>query len=149
MVCIALALRWPWRGYAWGLELPVLALLALASTFSIDVLRKTWAPESEIDGVDSWSRMIGVRGATVLGAALIAIASACAAWLGWRFGGRWIWLAVIGALTAWCVSTILRFAAAPTKKGEKMLQTVAGIHYLVAWTGIAVVAIAAHGMGFV
>jgi 4-hydroxybenzoate polyprenyltransferase len=149
MVCIALALRFPWRGYAWGLELPALALLALASTFSIDVLRKTWAPESEIAGVDSWSQMVGVRKATVLGALLIGIAGACAAWLGWRFGGRGVWLAVIGALTGWGIWTILRFAAAPTKKGEKMLQTVAGIHYLVAWTGIAIVAIAEHGISFV
>lgn len=147
MVCIALALRAPWHG---GVDQMIaLVALALASTFSIDVLRKTWAPESEIEGVDSWSRLVGVARATTLGATLIAIAGASAGWLGWRAGGGWIWIAVDGALTAWGVYAIKKFAAAPTPKGEKMLQTVAGIHYLVAWTGVLVAAMIANGVRFV
>jgi hypothetical protein len=138
MVCIALApVSVP--------EMPVLALLALASTFSIDVLRKTWAPDSEIDGVDSWSKMAGIGRACALGAALIAIAGACAGWLGWRFGGGALWLGFDAVLTGWGIWTIRGFARAPSKKGEKLLQTVAGVHYLAAWTGVAIAAIAAHG----
>ncbi len=128
-------------------HLVVLMVLALASTFSIDVLRKTWMPASEIDGVDSWSKLIGVGRAATLGAVLLAIAGGCAGWLGWEAGGRWIYVAVIAAVTGWAIVTIRGFAAAPSAKGEKMLQVVAGVHYLVVWVAIAVVAAIANSAG--
>jgi hypothetical protein len=145
LVCVALVMRFAVPGFVPTPELVGLAVLALASTFSIDVLRKTWMPASEIDGVASWSKLVGVSRAAWLGSFLIALAGVCAAWLGWRLGGRWGWIGFVAAITGWGVATIRGFAAKPTAKGEKMLQVVAGIHYLVVWTGIAVVAAIANG----
>ncbi len=142
-VVLALVLR---AGGSLGRDAWVLAGLALASTFSIDVLRKTWAPIHEIDGVHSWSKQIGIARAGWLGIGLVGFAGACAAHLGWYAGGGWIWIAVVAAVTGWGAWTIRRFVATPTPKAEKMLQVVAGVHYLVTWTGIAVCAIAAHGL---
>ncbi len=149
VVCVALVMRFAARsGVVPGADVAVLAGLALASTFSIDVLRKIWAPGNEIDGVDTWSKQIGLPRAGVLGGALLVIAGACAGWLGLRVGGGPIWLAVVTAVTGWCLVTILGFVREPTDKGEKMMQVVAGVHYLVVWTGIAVVAAVAHGVAF-
>ena len=145
LVCVALVMRYAGPAVP-ALELAILATLALASTFAIDVLRKTWAPASELDGVASWSKLLGVGRATWLGAALIAIAGGAGAWLGWRLGGGTIWLGVAGTVTGWGIAMIRGFASDPTAKGEKLLQVVAGVHYLVVWTGIAVAAGAAHGV---
>lgn len=149
VVCVALVMRFAGRsGVVPTADVAVLAVLALASTFSIDVLRKMWTPEHEIDGVESWSKLIGLPRTGVLGGALLVIAGGAAGWLGLRVGGGAIWLAVVTAVTAWGLVTIVGFAKAPTEKGEKMMQVVAGVHYLVVWTGIAVVAAAAHGVRF-
>jgi 4-hydroxybenzoate polyprenyltransferase len=142
-VTLALVMR---AGGALRLDTVVLAGLALASTFSIDVLRKTWAPVHELDGVDSWSKQLGIRRAGGLGIALLGLAGACAAHLGWYAGGGPIWIAVVALVTGWSARGIRRFVAAPTPAAEKHLQVVAGVHYLVTWTGIAVCAAAAHGL---
>jgi len=143
VMCAALVLR---TGVPVSAELWVLVAMALASTFSIDVLRKTWMPSSEIAGVDSWSSLIGVGRAGALGGALLVIAAACGAWLGWRVGGGPIWIGVCAAITGYALFEIRKFVVEPTAKREKLLQVVAGVHYLVVWLGVAVAAIAAHGV---
>ncbi|MCA9676418.1 MAG: UbiA family prenyltransferase, partial [Myxococcales bacterium] len=145
VVVLALVMRFAARsGVVPTPELIVLAVQALASTFSIDVLRKTWAQSSELDGVMTWSKQLGRPRAGVLGGALLALAGACAAWLGVRVGGGILWIGVVAGLTGACIVQIRAFVRAPTAKGEKGLQAVAGVHYLVVWTGIAVVAAIAH-----
>lgn len=143
VVCAALVKG---TGAPWSAEATVLGVMALASTFSIDVLRKTWMPASEIAGVDSWSRLVGVSTACNLGGALLVIAAACGAYLGWQAGGGIVWLGVAGAITGWAFVEVRRFAANPTAKGEKQLQVVAGVHYLIVWLGIPVSAMIAHGV---
>ncbi len=143
MVCAALVLR---TGVEASPELWVMCAMALASTFSIDVLRKTWIPANEIEGVDSWSKLIGVRRAGILGIVLLELAGVSGAWLGWRVGGGWIWVTVASLITGWAVFEIRKFIANPTAKGEKNLQVVAGVHYLGVWIGVAVAAMIAHGV---
>jgi 4-hydroxybenzoate polyprenyltransferase len=146
-VCVALVMMAnPRFGDPSPAHVAVLAVLALASTFSIDVLRKTWAPSSEIDGVDSWSKLIGRGPAALLGVVLIASASGAAGWLGWETGGRWGWIGFLAAVTLWALMTIRGFVVDPTAKKEKMLQVVAGVHYLVVWIGVAVIAAIALGV---
>jgi len=143
MVCAAFVLG---AGAPTSTALWVLCVMALASTFSIDVLRKTWMPANEIDGVDSWSKLIGLRAAGVLGATLLAIAAGCATWLGWRVGGGPVFAAVAGLITGWAAFEIRKFVRAPTAKGEKNLQVVAGVHYLIVWLGLPIAAMIAHGV---
>jgi 4-hydroxybenzoate polyprenyltransferase len=146
-VVVALVMRFAARADVFPTtDVVVLAVLALASTFSIDVLRKFMAPENEIEGVQTWSKLIGLPRTGMLGGALLVLAGACAAFLGQRVGGSFLWLGVVAAVTGWCLVTIQSFVKAPTPKGEKMMQVVAGVHYLVVWTGIAVVAAFHHGI---
>jgi len=147
LVVLAIAARFTMRNAdGFPVELIGVGVMGLASFFSVDVLRKTWAPESEIDGVDSWSRLIGLRSAAVLGGALLAIAGAAASWVGLRLGGGYGWIATCAAVTAWGFWMLRGFVADPTVKREKLLQVVAGVHLLVVWIGVAVVAGIAHGV---
>ncbi|HUH05617.1 MAG TPA: UbiA family prenyltransferase [Kofleriaceae bacterium] len=114
--------------------------LNLTSFLSVDVLRKIWAPPTEVDGLDSYSKRYGIPRACSLGAALIVASAAIAGWTGWNLGGRIGWLAVVAAVTAWGLFEIRGFAAAPTVKREKRLELVAGMHLLVLFLGLVVLA---------
>jgi 4-hydroxybenzoate polyprenyltransferase len=133
-----------------GFELPpALAgalALALTSTLAIDVLRKSWAPENEVAGLDSYTRRLGARGAALLGAATVLASAALAGWIGWRLGGRTGWLATDAVITAWGVGTIAGFGRAPTARRQKQLELVAGMHMLVLFIGLAVLAGVVHGV---
>jgi len=115
VVCVALV---------GGMPPVALLVMALASTFSIDVLRKIVPHETP--GVDSWSGRLGIRRACMLGAALLVIAGACAAAL------STIWFPALVTLA--CVTAIARF-----QKQPKMLQLICGLHYLAVWIGVAVI----------
>jgi hypothetical protein len=147
LCAIAVAARFTER-YSPGFPLEVLGviIMALASFFSVDVLRKTWAPESEIAGVDSWSRLIGIPKAAFLGSLLLVITGLAGAWVGLRLGAGYGWIATSAVVTLWSVWQIRAFAVSPTVKREKMLQVIAGVHLLVMWVGVAVVAGIAHGV---
>ena len=51
-------------------------------------------------------------------------------------------------VTLWGGWTIRAFATSPTVKREKMLQVVAGVHLMVVWIGVAVVAGIHHGVSW-
>ena len=52
--------------------------LGLASGIGIELGRKIWSPADEIPGVESYSRLWGYRRATIVWAAVLAVAAACA-----------------------------------------------------------------------
>jgi hypothetical protein len=147
LVILAIAARFTERaGTGFPVEIVGVFAMGLASFFSVDVLRKTWAPESEIAGVDSWSKLIGIGPAAWLGVATLVVAGASAGWVGARLGGSYGWFATCAVVTLWGAWQIRAFAAQPTVKREKMLQVIAGVHLLVVWVGVAVVAGIHHGV---
>jgi len=119
--------------------------LNLISYWAVDVLRKTWAPSSEVDGLDSYSKRYGVDRAGLLGGALLVASATIGGWVGWQLGGRFIWLAIVAAVTLWGLYEIRTFARAASKRGEKRLELVAGIHLLVLFFGVVACA-ASHGL---
>ncbi len=110
--------------------------LNLTSYWAVNVLRKTWAPSSEVNGLDSYSKRYGVDRAGLLGGALLIASAAIGGWVGWLLGGRFIWLAVVTAVTLWGLYEIRCFARAASKRGEKRLELVAGVHLMVLFFGI-------------
>ncbi|RMH41839.1 MAG: hypothetical protein D6689_10035 [Deltaproteobacteria bacterium] len=126
-------------------DLAAYAAAMLPAFVAVDVLRKTWAPEAEIAGVDSYSRRLGVRGAGALGGALLAASAVAGGWVGVRLGGGAGWLAGIAAVTAWGWIEIARFCRRPAASGHKRLETVAGVHALAVAAGPAIAAAVAHG----
>lgn len=114
--------------------------LNLTSFLAVDVLRKIWAPQTEVDGLDSYSKRFGIPRACAVGAALIVASAGLAAVTGWNLGGRLGWLAVVAAVTAWGLLEIRGFSTAPSVKREKRLELVAGVHLLVLFLGLVVLA---------
>ncbi len=149
LLALAIAVRFTMPA---GLELPpalwgVLGL-CLTSYLAVDVLRKSWAPENEVDGLDSYTRRLGARGAGLVGGGLITASAALAGWVGWRLGGGWVWIGVAAAVTLWGLAEIAGFARQPTAARQKKLEMVAGVHLLVLFLGLAVVAGVVGGAAF-
>ncbi len=126
---------------AWGL-----LGLAFTSAFAVDVLRKTWAPESEIEGLDSYSKRYGIPFAVILGGLLLTLSGAIAVWIGWQLGGRLPWLITVAVITGWGYFELSAFAARPTPSGAKHLEMVGGLHHAVVFIGLIVVAAAHSGV---
>jgi len=149
LLALALAVRFSMRADL-GLSTALLGLLALCLTsfFALDTLRKTWAPETEVEGLDSYSKRYGLPAAGWLSAVLVAASAGLGGWIGWLLGGRYIWLAVVALITLWGLAEIRGFVRTPEKKREKRLELVAGVHLLVLFIGLAVVASAANGVVF-
>jgi 4-hydroxybenzoate polyprenyltransferase len=146
---VALAMRFTERAHiGLGTQVWVVAALAFVSFLGIDILRKIWAPENEIDGVDSYSKLWGLRRAGLAGCAVLVAAAALAIVAGRGLGGGVGWIAVVAAVTAWGCAEVLRFTRKPDPKKEKMMQVVAGVHLLVLFIGLAIVPVVAHGALF-
>ncbi len=148
LLVIALGARFFLRveGLGMSLELIGVALFLFIASLALDVLRKTWAPESEVDGLDSYSKRLGIPRAGMVGMVLVLAGSLVAGWVGWRVGGRIGWMAAVVVVTAWGLYEIRSFVRAPSKKGEKKLEMVAGVHMLVLLFGIAIAAGVARGI---
>lgn len=148
LLVLALGARFGGAEAGVSAELMALAGLAFISSLAVDVLRKTWAPESEVDGLDSWSKQLGLRGAAVLGTALLIAAAGVGGWIGVRLGGGIGWIATVSLVTAASLAMLYRFVNAPRAEDEKKLEMVAGVHTLVMFLGIVVVAAMKSGVVF-
>jgi 4-hydroxybenzoate polyprenyltransferase len=142
MCLLALVLGVRYADGAFGAPPALWGFLALnlTSFLAVDVLRKIWAPETEVEGLDSYSKRYGIPRACAIGAALIGAGAIIGAWTGWNMGGRIGWLAVVAIVTAWGLLEIRGFAAAPTAARAKRLEMVAGVHLLVLFIGLVVLA---------
>jgi len=149
MLALALAVRFSMRAHV-EVSTAVLALLGLCVTsfFAVDTLRKTWAPETEREGLDSYSQNYGIPTAGWISAVLLLASAGLGGWIGWLLGGRYIWLGVVALVTLWGLAEIRAFVATPEAKREKRLELVAGMHLLVIFIGLAVVAGMANGVVF-
>ena len=147
ILALALGVRFTTQaGASIPVELWGLLVLCAPAFFSIDVLRKIWAPATEVDGVPSYSKLCGYGGAAALGIGLLVIDAIIAGWIGVRFGGGIGWIATCAAVTAWAASECVMFARAPVAGREKRLEVAAGVHLLVMFAGIAVVAGVSNGV---
>lgn len=99
----------------------------------LEIGRKVWAPENEREGVETYSRLLGFRGA-----ALLWIAAAATA-LGWLIAvgfavGAPLLVSVVGVAAFVVVTAIaLRFRTTPTPRGQKLIDALAGLWVLVCY----------------
>ena len=149
ILALALAVRFTIRGdIDLSPALYGLLVLCLTSFFAIDVLRKLWAPESEIEGLDSYSKAFGIKKGAVLGAVLIGLSAIIGGWVGWQLGGRIPWLTVVALTTLWGFYEIRGFVREPVARRAKRLELVGGVHHLVIFIGFVVVAGYINGVVF-
>ena len=117
------SIEWAGRGAADGLWL--FLALSFVNGCVLEIGRKTWAPESERDGVETYSRLWGAQAALIwLGC--VAVAWALLFALGARLETPAVWMVgAIGLATASVVA--VRFSAAPDAKRQSILDKMAGL----------------------
>jgi 4-hydroxybenzoate polyprenyltransferase len=146
LIALALGARFTMRAdIALSPELWAFLALTVTTFFSVDVLRKMWAPETEVDGVDSYSQRYGLRASAILATGILLASAALGGWIGHRLGGGYIWLGIVALVTVWGAFEVFKFAGEPTVQGEKKMEAVAGVHLLTLYFGIAIVAAVANG----
>jgi 4-hydroxybenzoate polyprenyltransferase len=99
----------------------------------IEIGRKVWAPESEREGVETYSRILGPRRAAWLWLGCAGLALLWLIAVGFAVGAP-ILIAAIGVAAFVVVAfATLRFIARPTPQGQKRIDTLAGVWVLVCY----------------
>jgi 4-hydroxybenzoate polyprenyltransferase len=110
-----------------------LAALVFLAGFVFEVARKIRSPEDERIAADSYTRALGVRGASALLASL-AIITYIAALLvaGWFSAASFIVTTTAAALSAGAASAAVWFARRPTRRQAKLAEAAAGLAIMAA-----------------
>lgn len=106
-----------------GLTLGSFLLLSLVNGSVIEIARKSWAPEMEREGVETYSRAWGAERAGVVVMAILLAGLALAAFVNVRSGASIWFLAVLMIVTMYAAWTAIDYAGTPTEKTVKRLET--------------------------
>ena len=105
----------------------IFIILSCVNGCILEFGRKTWAPESEREGVETYSGLLGPKRAALLWAALCVGACVLLGIIGAAAGAGWI-AAGLGAVALAPVLVIAwRFANTPTLDGQKQIDLAAGL----------------------
>jgi len=132
--------RWPWEAPFW---FGVYAWVGFFVTFNWEVSRKIRAPEDEIEGVDTYTRVFGTYGAAWIVLLIRVIDTALVALVGWHLGlSPWFYGALV-ALFLVCLVGFFQYRFDTNRKTAKRMEVYAGM-YVIAFDVILAVAIAAQ-----
>lgn len=133
---------WP-AGYAlhegFGLTLGAFLLLSLVNGTVIEIARKSWAPEQEREGVETYSKLWKPGNAGVAVMSVVLVGLALSAFINVRSGaGIWLLggLMLVSAWSAWCA---IDYAGTPTPKTAKAMETASGVFVLANYLLLGVV----------
>jgi len=99
----------------------------------IEIGRKVWAPESERDGVETYSRVLGPQRAALLWLGCAGLALGWLIAVGFAVGAPLLIAAIGVAAFAVLAVVVIRFVTAPTPKGQKQIDALAGLWVLVCY----------------
>jgi 4-hydroxybenzoate polyprenyltransferase len=105
-------------------------LLSLVNGTSIEIARKSWAPEQEREGVETYSKLWKPSGAGVALMAVFLIGLAVSAFVHVRSGAGIIFLFGLLLSAAWACWTTIEYASKPTLRSAKALELSSGIYVL-------------------
>jgi 4-hydroxybenzoate polyprenyltransferase len=120
--------RWPWAAPAWFW---VYAFVGFFVTFNWEISRKIRAPEDEIDGVESYTKIFGTYGAAYAVLAIRAIDTALVAAVGYHLRlSHWFYVALV-VLYAVCFAGFMQYRLRPTPRHARMMEVYAGMYMIV------------------
>jgi 4-hydroxybenzoate polyprenyltransferase len=120
--------RWPWEAPPWFW---LYAFVGFFVTFNWEVSRKIRAPEQELEGVDSYTKVFGTFGAAYVVLIIRLIDTAMVAAVGHHLGfSRWFYVALV-VLYAICFIGFLQYRTRPTPRHAKMMEVYAGMYMIV------------------
>lgn len=132
--------QWPWEAPFWFW---MYAWVGFFVTFNWEVSRKIRAPEDEIEGVETYTRIFGTYGAAYLVLVIRVIDTALVALVGWHLGlSPWFYAALV-ALFLVCLVGFFQYRFDTNRKTAKRMETYAGM-YIIAFDVILTVAILAR-----
>jgi 4-hydroxybenzoate polyprenyltransferase len=130
--------RWPWEAPPW---FGVYAWVGFFVTFNWEVSRKIRAPEDEIEGVETYTRVFGTYGAAYVVLLIRVIDTALVALVGWHLGlSPWFYAALV-LLFLVCLTGFFQYRFHTNRKTAKRMETYAGM-YVIAFDVILAVEIA-------
>ncbi|WP_306043397.1 UbiA family prenyltransferase [Mameliella sp. MMSF_3552] len=135
-----------WRGQ--GGPAPGLWLflaLSFVNGCVLEIGRKTWAPEAEREGVESYSSLWGAERSARIWLALVALAAALLVGLGAVLGLFWPFVALAGLGLAGAAYVSFAFARSPSPATQARLDAAAGLWVLVCYAGAAGLPLALGG----
>ncbi len=113
-----------------GLTLSAFLLLALVNGTAIEIARKSWAPEQERKGVETYSKLWTPGRAGVVLMAVFLAGLAISAFVHVRSGaGVWFLFGLLLS-AAWAAWTAIDYATSPSLKTAKRLEMSSGVYVL-------------------
>ena len=106
-----------------GLTLGAFLLLSLVNGSVIEIARKSWAPEMERDGVETYSRLWGAQRAGIVVMALLLAGLALSAFINVRSDAGVVVLVGLMLVTMFAAWTAIDYAGAPAARQVKQMET--------------------------
>lgn len=132
--------RYPWQAPGWFW---LYSFVGFFVTFNWEVSRKIRAPEQEIDGVDSYTKVFGLYGAAYMVLGIRVVDTVMVALVGRHVGLSRLFYSALVALFLICLIGFLHYRFATNAKTAKRMETYAGM-YIIAFDLILAAEIARH-----
>ncbi|MFL6198859.1 MAG: UbiA family prenyltransferase [Thermoanaerobaculia bacterium] len=130
--------RWPWEAPPWYW---VYAWVGFFVTLNWEVSRKIRAPEDEIEGVETYTRIFGTYGAAWVVLLIRVIDTGLVSLVGWHLGlSPWFYVALV-ALFLVSLTGFFQYRRHTNRKTAKRMETYAGM-YIIAFDLILAIEIA-------
>jgi 4-hydroxybenzoate polyprenyltransferase len=137
--------EYPWRAPAWFY---VYAFVGFFVTLNWEISRKIRAPEQEIEGVETYTKIFGTYGAAWAVILVRVIDTAIVAFVGWHIGAsHWFYVALI-VLFCVCLLSFYQFRFHTSAKTAKQMETYAGIYIIAFDLILAIELISQYGVEF-
>jgi 4-hydroxybenzoate polyprenyltransferase len=104
--------------------------LSLANGVVLEIARKSWAPEQEREGVETYSKLWKPERAGIGVAAFMFIGLVLSAYVHVQSGAGIVFLIALMLATAYAMYTAIDYAGTPTPKTSKALETGSGLFVL-------------------
>jgi 4-hydroxybenzoate polyprenyltransferase len=119
--------RWFWTAPGWFW---VYSFVGFFVTLNWEISRKIRAPEDEIDGVETYTKVFGTYGAAYAVLLVRMIDTGMVALVGWHLGlTPWFYLALI-VLYAVCLNGFFQFRFHTSPKTAKRMELYAGMYII-------------------
>ena len=123
---------------AFGVALGAFLLLSFCNGAAIEIARKSWAPEDERDGVETYSRLWGAHKAGLVAATIMFAGLACAALVHALSGAPIVFLVLLMLGAGVGVGAAYVYAAKATRAAAKRLENFSGLWVLASYMCLGV-----------
>ncbi len=118
------------KASGFGLVLSAFLALSLFNGIVLEIARKSWAPEQEREGVETYSRLWGARRAGLTVAAAAFVGLLLSAYVHVHSGAGLVFLIGLLLAAAWVVYAAIDYATSAVPKTAKHLETASGAFVL-------------------